>query len=66
MSMMLYVERREEGDYVVRKPRAKHASAVATTQKEAIKMARELGAKHPLVERVRRAKNGSSDKWRKV
>lgn len=66
MSMKLYVERREEGDYVVRKPRAKYASAIAPTQKEAIRIAREMGATHPHVERVRRARNGSPDKWRRV
>ena len=62
----LFVERRPEGDYAVRRPDSKRASAVEPTQQEAIERARQLepGAQ-PFVERVRRTSGGSTDKWRK-
>ena len=62
----IFVERRPEGDYAVRKPNSERASAVLPTQAEAIARAQELnqgGA--PLVERVRHTKEGTPDKWRK-
>lgn len=62
----IYVERRPEGDYAVRRPDADRASAVEPTQREAIERARELnpgGAPH--VERVRNTVRGSRDRWRK-
>ena len=64
--MRLFVERRPEGDYAVRRPDSKRASAVEPTQREAIGRARQLepGAQ-PFVERVRRTSGGSPDKWRK-
>jgi predicted RNase H-like HicB family nuclease len=34
-----FIERRDEGDYAVRKPDSERASAVAPTQKEAINRA---------------------------
>lgn len=62
----IFVERREEGDYAVRKADSKRASAVAPTQKEAIEKARELNPDvTPHVERVRDTKVGGRDKWRK-
>jgi hypothetical protein len=62
----LFVERRPEGDYAVRKPNSERASAVLPTQAEAIERARELNpGKSPLVERVRQTTGGSPDKWRK-
>lgn len=62
----LYVERRPEGDYAVRRPDSKRASAVAPTQKEAIEKARELNpGVAPHVERVRNTEFGRRDKWRK-
>jgi hypothetical protein len=62
----LFVERRPEGDYAVRRPNSERASAVLPTQAEAIERARELNpGKAPLVERVRFADRGSPDKWRK-
>ncbi len=62
----IYVERREQGDYAVRKPGADRASAVAPTQKEAIDEARRLNpGVAPHVERVRDTKAGGRDKWRK-
>ena len=63
----LFVERRPEGDYAVRKPNSGRASAVLPTQAEAIERARELnrGESSILVERVRNTTGGSPDKWRK-
>lgn len=61
----LFVERRPEGDYAVRKPDSQRASAVAPTQAEAIARARELNPKAtPMVERVRNTTGGKPDKWR--
>ncbi len=62
----IYVERRPEGDYAVRRPGSDRASAVEPTQKEAIERARELGpGVAPHVERVRHTSAGNRDKWRK-
>lgn len=62
----LFVERRPEGDYAVRKPNSERASAVLSTQAEAIERARELNPnKSPLVERVRYTSVGKPDQWRK-
>ena len=63
----LFVERRPQGDYAVRKGNSERASAVASTQAEAIARARELNpGKAPLVERVRDTSDGKRDKWRKA
>ena len=63
----LFVERRPEGDYAVRKGKSERASAVLPTQAEAIDKARELNpGKAPLVERVRKVPGGKPDKWRKA
>jgi hypothetical protein len=63
----LYVERRPEGDYAVKRPNAERASAVAPTQKKAIEIAREMNpGKSPDVERVRNTDAGGRDKWRKA
>lgn len=62
----LFIERRPEGDYAVRRPNSERASAVLPTQAEAIERARELSpGKAPLVERVRYNGIGKPDKWRK-
>jgi hypothetical protein len=62
----LFVERRPDGHYAVRRPNSERASAVLPTQAEAIERARELNpGKAPLVERVRFIDRGSPDKWRK-
>jgi len=63
----LYIERRDEGDYAVRKEGSDRASAVAPTQKEAIEIAREMNPGiAPDVERVRDTKAGGRDKWRRA
>jgi hypothetical protein len=62
----LFIERREQGDYAVRKPGSERASAVAPTQAEAIEIAEEMNPNATiLVERVRNTDSGSRDKWRK-
>lgn len=63
----VYVERRDEGDYAVRRGGSERASDVRPTQREAIERARELNPGHsPSVERVRNTDVGGRDKWRKA
>lgn len=62
----LYVERRPEGGYAVRRANSDRASAIEPTQAKAIERAKELepeGAIH--VERVRHTVEGNPDQWRK-
>lgn len=62
----IYVERRQQGDYAVRRPNSERASDVKPTQAEAIQRARELNpGVSPHVERVRNTSVGKPDKWRK-
>jgi hypothetical protein len=62
----IYVERRPEGDYAVRRANSERASDVLPTQHDAIDRARELSpGSRPHVERVRNTTGGSPDKWRK-
>lgn len=62
----LFVERRPQGDYAIRRPTAQRASDVLPTQGEAISRARELNPNmKPLVERVRHTSRGKPDQWRK-
>lgn len=62
----LYVERRAQGDYAVRKPNSDRASAIAPTQSEAIDRAKQLNPNAAVhVERVRHTNGGNPDKWRK-
>lgn len=60
-----FVERRDGGDYAVRRPDSKRASVVVPTQRQAIEWAREHGIENPDVERVRRTDKGKPDQWRK-
>ncbi|QPF88809.1 DUF2188 domain-containing protein [Bradyrhizobium commune] len=63
----IYVERRDEGDYAVRRANSERASDVLPTQREAIERAKELSpGSRPHVERVRNTNIGSPDKWRKA
>jgi uncharacterized protein YdaT len=63
----LFVERRPEKDYAVRKANSDRASDVLRTQKQAIERARELNPGHsPDVERVRHTSKGKPDQWRKA
>jgi hypothetical protein len=62
----LYVERRQQGDYAVRRGGSVRASATAPTQKKAIEKAGKLDPKAAVhVERVRDTDVGGRDKWRK-
>lgn len=62
----LFVERRPQGDYAVRRPNSQRASDVLPTQADAIERARELNPDTPpLVERVRYTSRGKPDQWRK-
>jgi hypothetical protein len=62
----LFVERRPQGDYAVRRANSHRASDVLPTQVEAIDRARELNPDgRPLVERVRYTSRGKPDQWRK-
>lgn len=61
----VYVERRPEGDYAVRRPGSERASAVESTQSDAINRAREIAPDAAIhVERVRDTDRGGRDKWR--
>jgi hypothetical protein len=61
----LFVERRAQGDYAVRRPNSHRASDVKPTQAEAIDRARALNPKGtPLVEQVRFTSRGKPDQWR--
>ena len=60
----LFVERRPQGDYAVRRPNSQRASGVLPAK--AIDRARELNPNGtPLVERVRYTSRGKPDQWRK-
>jgi hypothetical protein len=62
----VYIEKREQGDYAVRKPGSERASAILPTQAEAIERAREMNPDAAVhVERVRATNIGGRDKWRK-
>jgi hypothetical protein len=62
----IYVERRPEGDYAVRRANAERASAIEPTQEKAIERAREIApGSSPHVERVRHTTRGKPDQWRK-
>ena len=62
----IFIERRPQGDYVVKRRGSAKASHVYATQKEAVESARELRPNRTiLVERVRDAAPGSRDRWRK-
>jgi hypothetical protein len=63
----LFVERRPQGDYAVRKANSDRASDVLPTQQEAIERAKELNPDgSPVVERVRYTATGKPDQWRKA
>ena len=62
----IYVERRPEGDYAVRRAGLERASDVARTQAQAIERAREISPGTAIhLERVRYTSGGKPDKWRR-
>jgi hypothetical protein len=61
-----YIERRDGGDYAVRRGGSDRASAIEHTQHEAIDRAKQIAPNAPIhVERVRDTNIGGRDKWRK-
>lgn len=63
----IFIERRPQGDYAIRKADAERASAVEPTQKQAIEKAEKMDPKAKIhVERVRDTEKGGRDKWRKA
>jgi hypothetical protein len=63
----LFIERRDQGDYAVRRANSQRASDVLPTQAAAIERAMELNPNgRPLVERVRNTAVGGRDRWRKA
>lgn len=64
-SKQSFIERREEGDYAIRRGGSQRASAILPTQAEAIARAKELEPEStPMIERVRNTSVGGRDKWR--
>jgi hypothetical protein len=61
-----FVERRDDGKFVVKRENAKRASGVFDSQKEAIDAAREMTDGPVHVARIRNTEGGSPDKWRKI
>lgn len=62
----IFIERRPQGDYAIRRLGAGRASGVESTQAEAIERAGEMKPDATiLVERVRNTTVGGRDKWRK-
>lgn len=62
----IFVERRSDGDYTVRRPGAERASIVVATQREAVERARRISPNGTiLVERVRSNSGKSRNQWRK-
>ncbi len=62
----IFIERRPQGDYAIRRPGSDRASGVEQTQAEAIERAAEIAPNATiLVERVRNTNVGGRDKWRK-
>jgi hypothetical protein len=67
MSNRYFVEERPNGTYAVLKPHAMRASAICSTQREAIAKAKLFGHGHETeVERVRNTKAGKIHRWRKA
>lgn len=63
----VYIERRLQRDYAVRREGADRASAVESTQARAIAQARDMfPGVAPDVERVRHTSIGKPDQWRKA
>jgi hypothetical protein len=62
----IFIERNQDGKYEVKEEGKAKPAAVADTQADAEKRAREIfPGSHPNVERVRNTESGSRDKWRK-
>lgn len=67
MSDEIYIEKRSEEYFAIRKPNSDRASAVEPTQAEAVARVRQMNPDAALhIERVRNTNAGSPDKWRKI
>lgn len=62
----LFVERRDDGKYAIKRPNAERSSAVCETQGKAIEQAGKMTDGPIHVERVRNTSSGARDKWRKI
>lgn len=61
-----FIERRDTGDYAIRRPGSDRASGVESTQREAIERARQMDPNAIIhAERVRNTNSGRRDKWRR-
>jgi hypothetical protein len=62
-----YIEKRDQGDFAIRKPNSQRASAIEPTQAKAVQRAQQMNPDAAIhVERVRHTKGGTPDKWRKL
>jgi hypothetical protein len=60
-----FIERRESGDYAIRRGGSERASAVEPTQRAAIERAHEIDPERAVhVERVRTTSFGQPNRWR--
>lgn len=62
----LFIERRDDGKYAIKRANSDRASDVKDTQQAAIDRARQLSGGPIHVERVRHTNVGSPDKWRRL
>ena len=62
----IFVERRADGAYAIRKRGSERASSVFTTQREAIEHAKAIAPDRVYVKRVRAIDSGTMDRWRKA
>jgi hypothetical protein len=61
-----FIERRDQGDYAIRRPNSERASGVERTQSEAIDRARKINPDATIhVERVKNTDRGTRDRWRR-
>jgi hypothetical protein len=62
-----FIEQTPSGEYATRARGAERASAISSTQREAIERAKDFNPNgRPDVERVRNTSTGTRDKWRKA
>lgn len=67
MKTQLYIVKREQGDYAIRKPGSERASAIMPTSALAVRRAHEIDPSAAIyVERVRDTSVGGRDRWRRV
>jgi len=62
----LFIEKRHDGKYAVKRANDARASVIAETQEQAIQRAREMTNGPIHVERIRHTSAGTPDKWRRL